>query len=195
MTGARQWLIAIFALSALCTSVLAQGTPTLGTPLSTIAVVDTEALYQRTKLGQRIAADLEARARVLQAENTRLTQALTEEEQELTDRRASMDPQAFREAAEEFDARVQGIRRSRDAAIAAFEDERQKAPALFLDQVRNILGQLMVERGAVAILNQQIVLLSLSTIDITDAAVARIDQELGAPDTNDGKAPAETVDP
>lgn len=195
MKSARHWLIAAFALSVLCTSLQAQGTPTLGTPLSTVAVVDTDALYQGTKLGQRMASDLEARARVLQAENKRLTESLTDEEQDLTNRRETMEPEAFRAAAAEFDARVQGIRRSRDAAIAAFEEERQNAPKRFLDSVRNILGQIMVERGAVAILNQQIVLLSLSTIDMTEDAIARIDLEFGDGSTSSDQAPADPDTP
>lgn len=163
----------------------AQQDAVLGTPVSHLVVVDTDELYRATIYGKRVAAELEARARELQAENVRITADLTSEEKSLTERRPMMDPAAFRAEAAEFDTRVQGIRRARDAAIAAFEAERDNAPRLFLEAVRTTLGELMVERGAVAMLDQRIVLLSLSSVDITRAAVARIDADLG-----DGTEPA-----
>jgi len=48
----------------------------------------------------------------------------------------------------------------------------------------------MLERGAVAVLDQRIVFLSLGTADITNDAVARIDLALG-----DGAATAEGASP
>jgi len=146
---------------------------------TSVVVVDTDELYRATLLGQRIAAELETRARALQAENEQITQDLTVEEQQLTERRPDMDPEEFRAQAAEFDTRVQGIRRARDAAIAAFEADRDAAPRLFLDQVRTVLGEMMLERGAVALLDQRIVFLSLSSADITLDAVTRIDTAIG----------------
>ena len=159
--------------------VAAQQLPALGVPVSQVVVVDTDELFRATLYGKRVAADLAERARALQVENDRITADLTAEEQSLTERRPDMDPAAFRAEAAEFDSRVQGIRRARDAAIAAFEADRDNAPRLFLERVRTTLGELMVERGAVAMLDQRIVFLSLSSVDITKAAIARIDASLG----------------
>ena len=97
----------------------------------------------------------------------------------LTDRRPTLDPEVFRAQAAEFDMRVQGIRRTRDAAIATFEAERSASPRQFLELVRNVLGELMLERGAVAVLDQRLVFLSLGTVDITQDAIARIDDTFG----------------
>ncbi len=151
----------------------------VGTDTADVVVVDTDELFRATIYGRRVAADLDMRARALQAENERITADLTLEEKSLTERRPNMDPAAFRVEAAEFDTRVQGIRRSRDAAIAAFEAERESAPRLFLERVRTTLGELMVERGAVVMLDQRIVFLSLSRVDITLPAIARIDAILG----------------
>ena len=158
---------------------LAQQAPNLGVPVSNVVVIDTDELYRSTLFGKRLAADLDNRARALQAENEQITADLTAEEKSLTERRGAMDPAAFRADAAEFDTRVQGIRRARDAAIAAFEADRDNAPRLFLEQVRTTLGTLMIERGAVAILDQRIVFLSLSSIDITKEAITRINADLG----------------
>ena len=157
----------------------AQVAPELAVPAMGVVVVDTDELYRATLMGQRMAADLDDRARVLQLENDEITAALTAEEQSLTDRRPTLDPEVFRQEAAEFDTRVQGIRRTRDAAIATFEATRAAAPRQFLELVRNVLGALMLERGAVAVLDQRLVFLSLSTVDITQDAIARIDDTFG----------------
>ena len=185
-------LISLALLGALSvgTQALAQEALPLGQSISSVVLIDTDELFRRTLMGKRISAEFEMRARDLQAENERITMALTAEEQSLTERRPTMDPVAFRKEAVEFDKRVQGIRRARDAAIASFEAERDAAPRTFLEKIRRIVGDLMLERGAVAVLDQRIVFLSLSSADITNDAVARIDLVLG-----DGAAPAEDVSP
>ncbi len=172
------------AFGALCTVALtvqatAQEAAPIGTPQSAVVLIDTDALFRGTLMGKRITAELEVRARELQAENERITSALTAEEKSLTERRPTMDPAAFRKEAEDFDTRVQGIRRARDSAIATFEAERDGAPRAFLEQVRNVVGDLMIERGAAVVLDQRIVFLSLSSVDVTKDAIARIDEVLG----------------
>lgn len=176
MQGLRAAFVAI-CLACVAGQGVAQ--QSLGTPVADVVVVDTDELYRATIYGQRVVADLETRARELQAENERITADLTSEEKSLTERRPTMDPAVFRKEAAEFDTRVQGIRRARDAAIAAFETERENAPRLFLERVRTTLGELMVDRGAVAMLDQRIVFLSLARVDITKAAIERINEELG----------------
>ena len=98
----------------------AQVAPELTAPAMGVVVVDTDELYRATLMGQRMAADLDDRARVLQLENDEITAALTAEEQSLTDRRPTLDPEVFRQEAAEFDTRVQGIRRTRDAARISY---------------------------------------------------------------------------
>ena len=121
----RGRLISLALLGALSvgTQALAQEALPLGQSTSSVVLIDTDELFRRTLMGKRISAEFETRARDLQAENERITTALTAEEKSLTERRPTMDPVAFRKEAAEFDTRVQGIRRARDAAIASFEAE------------------------------------------------------------------------
>lgn len=164
----------------------AQEPLTSHTPSGFVVVIDTERLFRGTLFGQRIIAELDLREAELRAENQKITEALTAEEKSLTERRSTMDAEVFRTEAAEFDARVQGIRRSREAASSKYEADRVAAPRQFLVDVRNIIGNLMVERGAVAILDKRGVFLSLDAIDITADAIARIDAQLG-----DGTPPTE----
>lgn len=175
----RAFVLALICGAGVASHAYAQTGPEQGEPISAVVVIDTDQLFRGTMMGQRVLADLDERARELQAENERITTALTAEEKSLTERRATMDAVAFRREAADFDTRVQGIRRARDAAIATFEAERDGAPRAFIEKIRSLVGDEMIARGAVAVLDQRIVFLSLSNVDITDAVIARIDDVWG----------------
>jgi Skp family chaperone for outer membrane proteins len=144
-----------------------------------ILIIDSERLFFETQYGRRIATDLAAMTAELQAENDAIVADLTEEESSLTDRRATMDPAAFREEAAAFDAKVQEVRRNRDAKNGELAAEAARARTEFEERVQAIVGNLMLERGATMVLEQRNVVLSVRAANITDAAIARIDEELG----------------
>ena len=115
----------------------------------------------------------------MQAENDAIVAALTEEERSLTQRRPGMDPAAFRIEAAAFDAKVQEVRRARDAMNGELAAEAAKARAMFEERAQAVIANLMLERGATLVMEQRNVILSVRTANITDEAIARIDQVLG----------------
>jgi len=144
-----------------------------------ILIVDRERLFVETLYGRRIAADLAEMAAELQAENDRIVESLTLEERSLTLRRPEMTPEAFREESEAFDAKVQDVRRVRDAKNVELQVANAEARARFEEQVQGIVANIMLERGAVMVLEQRVVFLSVRAANITDDAIVRIDAELG----------------
>lgn len=161
-------------------AVAQEGSPApAGEVQSPILTIDVERLLAETRFGRRLAEDLQARADALDAENERLRLELVEEERSLTERRPSMEGEAFRVEADAFDSRVQRIRAEQDAkqeALAASVEEDRRT---FLNAATPVLGRLMIESGAAVILNRRDVFLSASLVDITDEAIAAIDAELG----------------
>ncbi|MGR3634079.1 MAG: OmpH family outer membrane protein [Limimaricola soesokkakensis] len=161
-----------------------------------IVVLDTDRLFSESLFGQRLAADLQAQTEALVEENRRIEAELTAEEQDLTRRRPSMTPGAFRAEAEAFDARVQEIRRERDAKERALQQEAASGREIFLAAAGPALGQVMLERGASIILDRRAVFLSTSAVDITDAALAAVDAAIGDGATlSADPEPAEPADP
>lgn len=146
---------------------------------SPVLTLDPERLFNNSLFGKRVAKEIEDHARALAAENRKIEADLTTEERDLTDERAKMAPDAFRKLADAFDAKVEGIRTAQDAKNRDLdtlrEDERQR----FLQAALPILGQLVRDSGAVAILNQQAIFLSFRGIDVTDRAIERIDAAIG----------------
>jgi len=160
------WLILVLPASAQQTS-------------PPVLIVDSERLFVETLYGQRLSSELAAQATALQAENDRIVESLTLEERSLTVRRPEMDPQEFRAEAEAFDRKVQDVRRVRDAKNVELQVANAEARSRFEQRVQGIVAGIMIERGAVLVLEQRNVVLSVRAANITDDAIVRIDAELG----------------
>ncbi|WP_299814962.1 OmpH family outer membrane protein [uncultured Jannaschia sp.] len=157
----------------------AQEAPPAGLRQSPIVVLDRDALYAQSAFGRRVAADIEAASNELAAENRRLEAELETEERALTERRATMDPDGFRELAAAFDTRVTAIRQAQDAKARAIAQQTERAQALFLEQANPILVELAREADALVILDKRFAIASADEIDITPLAQKRIDAALG----------------
>lgn len=148
--------------------------------IAPILTLDQESLFSQSLWGKRAVAEIEADSRILQAENRNIEAALTAEEKALTDQRTRMAPDEFRKLADEFDTRVTGIRQAQESKARSLGEERERERQAFFDAVLPIMGEVMSERGAVAILDNRAVFLSVRSIDVTDDMLARIDERLGA---------------
>ena len=153
--------------------------PSVAVPQSPVVVLDRDALYARSAFGRRVAADIDAASTDLATENRRLESELEAEERALTARRETMEPDAFRELASEFDTRVTAIRQAQDAKARAIAQQTDRAQALFLEQANPILVEMAREAGALVILDKRFAIASADEVDITARAQERIDAALG----------------
>ena len=167
-----RWLCVALALTWAC----AAQSQDVRSPILTI---DSERLYQDSAFGQRVLREIEAQTSELAEENRILEEELEAEEQELTVQRQSMSPSEFRILADAFDARVQAIRRERDAEsrriAAQLEDNRDQ----FLAAAAPVLEMIMREANAAIIIERREVFFSANAIDVTETAIERIDAALG----------------
>lgn len=180
----RTGLGALFG-ALLCVAVPVQaqqdgGLSNLGVVQSLILTVAPDALYAQSDFGQRIVREIETESVEIAAENRRIEAELTAEERELTELRDSLAPTDFRARAEAFDEKVQRLRREQDEKARAVGQRNDDARRALLTAAQPILLQLMIESGAVAVLDRRSVLLSVESVDITDEAIQRVNAEFGA---------------
>ena len=168
-------LRALAMLLLLTTPVVAQQAQ----QVPSVLVIESDRLFVETAYGRRLADELAQQAAIWQQENERIVAELVSEERSLTERRPTMTPEAFRAEAEAFDAKVQDVRRERDAKNQELQQLSAEARASFEERVQTILAAILIDRGASVLLDQRVVILSVSSINITDDAIARIDAELG----------------
>ncbi|MEJ2001838.1 MAG: OmpH family outer membrane protein [Maritimibacter sp.] len=151
----------------------------LGQIVSPVVTLNRDLLFNESLFGQRVKQDLSAETAQMIAKTTEIENALADEEQALTEKRETLDPETFRNLALAFDAKVQNLRAERQQAQTDLQATITKAQEDFFRQVGPILGQLMRERGAVLIIDQRAILLAASDVDITEAAIERVDAVLG----------------
>lgn len=163
---------------------------------SDILTVDRDQLFSGSLYGQRILAELELERARLAAEARKVEAALAAEEQDLTKQRKSLSPEAFRALANAFDEKVQALRREGPAREQRFSDRFERERLAYFEKIGPILGAVVRERGGVVIVDRRAILLTTRNIDVTDAAIARINallgdgSDAGAENGSDGPASA-----
>lgn len=155
-----------------------------------IVTLDQDQLYLGTQYGRALQTKFEAESKALLAENRKIDAALEAEERELTDRRATMTAEEFRPLGDAFDKKANDLRKAQDAKSTDLAKSRDADRQAFFQAVAPILGDYMVERGAVAILDKSAIVVSLGSIDITKEVIARIDERLGDGTTPPAPVPA-----
>ena len=155
-----------------------QGTQNLA-PVAGILVLNQERLFAQSVFGQRIQRELADASARLAAENRRIEAELTAEELELTELRPTLEAAAFRDLADAFDARVEAIRAQQEAKARDLNAQADAAQTLFFERVAPILLGIVRERNAAVLVDSRAVLLSADRVDVTETAIAAIDENLG----------------
>ena len=164
--------------------------PALSQQVPQVLTLDQDRMFADSMFGRAITARIEAAAQNLASENRRIEAELEAEERELTDQRPTMEPAAFRALGTAFDAKAERLREEQAAKGRALSRDRDEQRQRFLQAAVPVLADLMGEMGALVILDQAAIVLSFDRIDVTDAAIARLDQVLGDGSTLTEPAPA-----
>ncbi|NOD33922.1 OmpH family outer membrane protein [Ruegeria sp. HKCCD7296] len=149
----------------------------LGVPQASVVTLSSEELFSKSAFGQRVRREVEKESALLAEENERIVVELSQEEKELTEQRATLPAEEFRPLAEAFDTKVQSHREGQRAKLDALARRSEEAQQTFFEIVRPILVDLLREFGASVMIERSNVV--VSTTDITDAAIARIDAAIG----------------
>ncbi|WP_397543157.1 OmpH family outer membrane protein [Roseovarius salis] len=179
MTFPRGLIATVLALALLpvfAPIAMAQG---IGVVQSEILVLDPERLFEETRLGKRMLAEHQEKREQLAARNRKLEAELEAEEKRLTEQRDETSPEEFRDLADAFDSKVQQIRRDSERRARDLERERERLPLAFLRSVEPVLTEVMQKAGGVVVLDARTVLFRADVVDVTDAAIARIDEVIG----------------
>ncbi|ARC88851.1 OmpH family outer membrane protein [Rhodovulum sp. MB263] len=165
--------------------------------LSPILTLDQDRVFEDSKAGQAVEEELQAATAALAAENRRIEAELVAEERALTERRANLPPEQFRPLAAAFDQKVETIRATQDRKARELTQRREEERQAFFRKALPALAEIVRERGAVAVLARDAVILSAGQVDITDEAIELLDERVvftpdegHAPDA-DGTSPSD----
>jgi Skp family chaperone for outer membrane proteins len=172
------WGLALLVAAASASGAQEAGRAEVTIP-SPILTLDQDRVFSGSLWGRRVSAQIAADISALAQENEAISEQLTVEERDLTERRATMSPEAFREEADAFDERVTTFRRAQDAKSRDIARRAEADQIAYYDALLPILSEVLRRRGAVAILDRAAIFLSADAIDITDDVIARADVLLG----------------
>lgn len=172
---------ALLGVALLTGAGLAQSTADAPAALANpvILTLDQEQLFAGSAFGKATLAREAAATGDLAAENQKIEQQLAAEEKDLTTQRETLAAAEFAGLATAFDAKVEQIRTDQDAKARAITRRRDEDRQRFFQAAVPVLGGMLSEKGALAILDKGAIILSLSAIDVTEAAIARVDAALG----------------
>jgi Skp family chaperone for outer membrane proteins len=146
-----------------------------------LLILDQDRFFLESTFGKASAARERTASEALDQENTRIETGLVAEEQALTELRETLSAEEFSARAKAFDEKVERIRTEQDAKARVLIEARERDRQEFLQVAVPVLGELLRERRAVAIIDKEMIILSLSVIDVTDAAIAKVDAALADP--------------
>lgn len=157
---------------------MAQDTPaeTAPPPAPAVLTLDQDRFFGESAWGRAAIARTEVERAELAEENRRIEEALQQEEQSLTDRRALVPPEEFSRLAADFDTRVEGIRAAQEAKLRAVLARHEAEQKAFFAAAGPVLETVLAESGASAILVAGAVIRATQATDITQAAIQRMDE-------------------
>ncbi|NRB01826.1 MAG: OmpH family outer membrane protein [Rhodobacteraceae bacterium] len=145
---------------------------------SPILTVDSERFYASSAYGQRVLAEARQAEQALSLENEAVREALEDEEREITDQRATLSAEEFRELADAFDAKVQEAYRAHNTKVRDLNQRIDRYQLAFQQAAAPVLEKIMRDAGAAVILERRTVYVSANAIDITELAIERINAVL-----------------
>lgn len=167
-------------VSALISPANAQDSaPTQEPAKTSVLTIDLERLFSGSLFGERVVNQINTDLANLEQEFQRLEADLTTEEKDLTQRRATLEPDAFRLLADAFDEKVQGIRKAQDAKARELDRRLEQERAKYFGLVNPALYKIMEDLGASVIIDRRAVLAGVEGVDITKEALRMIDATLG----------------
>ena len=153
--------------------------PARGGVISPVLTIDSERLFHDSAFGQRVTREIEVESEQLATENREIEAALEAEERDLTEKRSQMKPAQFRLLADAFDEKVQRTRAEQAAKNRALSEALDLERERFLSAAAPVLEQLMRNSDAAVILERRRGFGSSSVIEVTDEAIALLDEAIG----------------
>ncbi|MGY9053933.1 MAG: OmpH family outer membrane protein [Rhodobacterales bacterium] len=146
--------------------------------IPSIAVVDQEALFRKSKWGKDILNQIELLVSSLNTENETIKNNLELEELILTEKRKIVSKSEFNVMTFDFDLKVKKIRTQQADKQNNINSLLNNKRALFFKKSTPILLTLINDLGVEVLLNKDMVALASLKSDITQIAIKQIDEIL-----------------
>lgn len=167
--------LAAAALLAALALALAVAAPASAQALRPFLYINQERILTGSERGRALLAEEEQARDALRAEARGIESDFEAEERQLTEQRPTLSAEEFRAKSNDFDARVVKARADQDARAATLAQEFDQRRRAFYAAVAPILVGVMERAGALAIFDENTVLIADQSLNVTDEVIAAID--------------------
>jgi len=154
------------------------GAPSGGTPAPVILVIDRNAILRASKVGQSIVQQVNAYTQAAEKEFKGTAASLRSQQSQLQQQVAILAPDVKAKKIKAFEGQQQAFQQKVQMRQAQIQGGVAQARQQVEAALGPILQQLMAERHANLLLDRQAIVLGTVNVDITGAAVQRLDQKL-----------------
>ncbi len=155
---------------------------------SSVLTVDLEKIARESDYGQRVNGLYQAEILTLQSQAKQVEAELIAEEQDLVAQRDIVSPEEFKELSQAFDRKVVAIREDQNSKQSELQAKQRDDQRNLLRLIAPILYEIVSARGASVLIDRRNIVLDLSSVDITNEAIAKMNETLG-----DGSTPTEAT--
>ena len=145
---------------------------------SKMLFVNQNKLYSESIFGKGLEALFKEESSKLAVQNKKLTKKLQLEEQILTETRETISPKDFKSLAEEFNFRVEKVRREQKEKASLLKARLEQERKHFFKIVYPILLKFVADNGAYGILDSTVFIVANESLDITDRLINIINKEI-----------------
>ncbi len=147
-------------------------------PSVPIGVIDVMRLVSQSEAGKSISAQLESRAKALQAEATSVEQSLLKEENAIVAEQAKLKPEEFEAKRKAFEAKVNATRDSLLKKNNALEQARSNALSELQKHIASISANIADQKKLRLIVDRASVVIVEQNLDVTAEALQQLNAKV-----------------
>lgn len=164
-----------FALTAAMPLV---ATPATAVGPAVVLIVNTDAVFAQSKVGQSIRSQFEEQAKQLRAEGQKMDSSLQADEKKLSEERALLSQDDLKKKVQDLQRRAAEFQQSMQQKSQALQLGLQRANAKVEAALRPIFADVLKEKGGTVLLDQSVVLAGGADLDISAEVLKRLNERM-----------------
>ena len=143
-----------------------------------ILIVNTEAVFSQSKVGQSVRSQFEEQAKKLQAEGKKTDSALQADAKKLGEERALLSQEDLQKKVQALQKREAEFQQSMQVKGQALQMGLQRANAKIEAALRPIFADILKEKGGTVLFDQSVVLAGGADLDISADVLKRLNEKM-----------------
>ena len=152
--------------------------PAMAVGPAVVLIVDTEAVFAQSKVGQNIRVQFEEQAKKLRAEGKKTDDALQADAKKLTEERALLSQDDLKRKVQDLQKREAEFQQSMQQKSQALQFGLQRANAKVEAALRPIFAEVLKEKGGTILFDQSVVLAGGADLDISAEVLKRLNERM-----------------